>query len=194
VRRLGHPGQSLEALEEAIVILRAWWSTPRVLGFHGRRYELEGARPGPKPAHPIGIWVGAAKPRALALTGRKADAWAAPLMNYPPPAQTAEAQAVIDGAALAAGRDPREIRRIYDVPRAFTARAPAPARDTDVSIVAPPDHWAAVLTHLAPDLGFDTSSCSDRRIPTCFRYSSRMSRRTFVSARSRRAGKPNPWQ
>jgi alkanesulfonate monooxygenase SsuD/methylene tetrahydromethanopterin reductase-like flavin-dependent oxidoreductase (luciferase family) len=34
VRRLGHPGQSLEALEEAIVILRAWWSTPRVLGFH----------------------------------------------------------------------------------------------------------------------------------------------------------------
>jgi alkanesulfonate monooxygenase SsuD/methylene tetrahydromethanopterin reductase-like flavin-dependent oxidoreductase (luciferase family) len=45
------PGQSLEALEEAIVILRAWWSTAGVLWFHGRHYELEGARPGPKPAH-----------------------------------------------------------------------------------------------------------------------------------------------
>src|SRR3984893_16132034 len=51
------PGQSLEALEEAIVILRAWWSTTGVLRFHGRHYTLEGARPGPKPAHPIGIWL-----------------------------------------------------------------------------------------------------------------------------------------
>jgi len=41
---------SLEALEEAIVILRAWWSTTGVLRFHGRHYTLEGARPGPKPA------------------------------------------------------------------------------------------------------------------------------------------------
>ena len=77
-------GQSLEALEEAIVILRARWSTAGVLGFHGRSYELEGARPGPKPAHPIGIWAGPANPRALAPTGRKADAWADPLMNYLP--------------------------------------------------------------------------------------------------------------
>ncbi len=150
------PGQSLEALEEAIVILRAWWSTAGVLRFHGRHYELEGARPGPKPAHPIGIWLGAAKPRALALIGRKADGWAAPLMNYLPPIAAAKAQEVIDGAALAAGRDPGEIRRIYNVPGGFTARAPAPARDTDQSIVGPPEHWAAVLTHLALNLGFGT--------------------------------------
>jgi alkanesulfonate monooxygenase SsuD/methylene tetrahydromethanopterin reductase-like flavin-dependent oxidoreductase (luciferase family) len=150
------PGQSLEALEEAIVVLRAWWSTTGVLRFHGHHYELEGARPGPKPAHPIGIWLGAVKPRALALTGRKADGWAAPLMNYLPPAQAAEAQDVIDRAAAAAGRDPGEIRRIYNVPGTFTANAPAPAHDTDKSIVGPPQHWAAVLTHLALDLGFGT--------------------------------------
>jgi hypothetical protein len=42
------------------------------------------------------------------------------------------------------------------VPGAFTARAPAPPRDADVSIVGPPDDWAAVLTHPAVDLGFDT--------------------------------------
>jgi alkanesulfonate monooxygenase SsuD/methylene tetrahydromethanopterin reductase-like flavin-dependent oxidoreductase (luciferase family) len=150
------PGESLEALEEAIEILRAWWSATGVLRFHGQHYALEGARPGPKPAHPIRIWLGAAKPRALALTGRKADGWAAPLMNYLPPVAAAEAQKVIDRAALEAGRNPAEIRRIYNVPGSFTATAPAPARDTDQSIVGPPEHWAAVLTHLAVDLGFGT--------------------------------------
>jgi alkanesulfonate monooxygenase SsuD/methylene tetrahydromethanopterin reductase-like flavin-dependent oxidoreductase (luciferase family) len=150
------PGQSLEALEEAIVILRAWWSTAGVLRFHGRHYQLEGARPGPRPAHPIGIWLGAARPRALALTGRKADGWAAPLMNYLPPAQAAEAQEVIDRAAREARRDPASIRRIYNVPGAFTSNAPAPARDSDQSIVGPPEHWVEVITHLALDLGFGT--------------------------------------
>ena len=76
--------------------------------FHGHHYALEGARPGPEPAHPIAIWLGAARPRALALTGRKADGWAAPLMNYLPPVAAAEAQKVIDRAALEAGRIPRK--------------------------------------------------------------------------------------
>jgi alkanesulfonate monooxygenase SsuD/methylene tetrahydromethanopterin reductase-like flavin-dependent oxidoreductase (luciferase family) len=126
------------------------------LRFRGRYYELNGARPGPKPAHPIGIWLGAVKPRALELTGRKADGWAAPLMNYLPPAKAADAQQVIDGAARAAGRDPSSIRRIYNVPGTFTTKPPAPASDTDTAIVGPPEHWAAVLTHLALDLGFGT--------------------------------------
>jgi alkanesulfonate monooxygenase SsuD/methylene tetrahydromethanopterin reductase-like flavin-dependent oxidoreductase (luciferase family) len=133
------PGQSLESLEEVIVILRAWWSTTGVLRFHGHHYALEGARPGPMPAHPIGIWLGAARPRALALTGRKADGWAAPLIDYLPPAQAAEAQEAIDRAAREARRDPASIRRIYNVPGAFTTRAPARAGDTDKSSVGPPD-------------------------------------------------------
>jgi alkanesulfonate monooxygenase SsuD/methylene tetrahydromethanopterin reductase-like flavin-dependent oxidoreductase (luciferase family) len=149
-------GESLEALEEAILILRAWWSGVREVRFAGHHYQLDGARPGPKPAHPIGIWLGAAKPRALALTGRKADGWAAPLMNYLPPTEAADAQDAIDSAARAAGRHPSSIRRIYNVPGAFTSKAPSPARDTDKTIVGPPEHWAAVLTHLALDLGFGT--------------------------------------
>jgi alkanesulfonate monooxygenase SsuD/methylene tetrahydromethanopterin reductase-like flavin-dependent oxidoreductase (luciferase family) len=149
-------GESLEALEEAVAILRASWSGAPALGFEGRHYRLEGARPGPAPAHEIGIWLGAMKPRALALTGRVADGWAAPLMNYLPPAAAAEAQTLIDRAAREAGRDPGEIRRIYNVPGAFSAAAPAPARDTDEAIVGPPDHWTEVLTHLALDLGFGT--------------------------------------
>ena len=150
------PGESLEALEEAVAILRASWSGAPALRFEGRHYRLDGARPGPVPAHEIGIWLGAARPRALALTGRVADGWAAPLMNYMPPAAAAEAQARIDRAASEAGRDPGEIRRIYNMPGAFTAAARAPARDTDEAIVGPPDHWIEVLTHLALDLGFGT--------------------------------------
>jgi alkanesulfonate monooxygenase SsuD/methylene tetrahydromethanopterin reductase-like flavin-dependent oxidoreductase (luciferase family) len=150
------PGESLEALEEAVAILRASWSDERSVRFDGRHYRLEGARVGPKPAHEIGIWLGAAKPRALALTGRVADGWAAPLMSYQPPAAAAEAQTIIDRAAREAGRDPGEIRRIYNMSGAFTTAAPAPARDTDEAIVGPPDHWAEVLTHFALDLGFGT--------------------------------------
>jgi alkanesulfonate monooxygenase SsuD/methylene tetrahydromethanopterin reductase-like flavin-dependent oxidoreductase (luciferase family) len=150
------PGESLEALEEAVAILRASWGDGRSLRFDGRHYRLTGARPGPKPAHEIGIWLGAAKPRALALTGRVADGGAAPLMNFYPPAAVAESQTIIDQAAREAGRDPGEIRRIYNVPGAFTATAPAPASDTDEAIVGPPEHWVEVLRHLALDLGFGT--------------------------------------
>jgi alkanesulfonate monooxygenase SsuD/methylene tetrahydromethanopterin reductase-like flavin-dependent oxidoreductase (luciferase family) len=162
-------GESLEALEEAVAILRASWSGAPALRFEGRHYRLEGARPGPVPAHEIGIWLGAAKPRALALTGRVADGWAAPLMNYLPPAAAGDAQTLIDQAAREAGREPGEIRRIYNMPGAFTAAADAPARDTDEAIVGPPDHWIEVLTHLALDTGFDTFVLMGRPDPQMLR-------------------------
>src|SRR5437899_1376842 len=77
--------------------------------------------PGPAPAHPIQVWIGANKPRALALTGRVADGWVSPLMNYKPPGEAAQGNLAIDRAAREAGRDPREIRRIYNVPGAFAS-------------------------------------------------------------------------
>jgi alkanesulfonate monooxygenase SsuD/methylene tetrahydromethanopterin reductase-like flavin-dependent oxidoreductase (luciferase family) len=150
------PGESIEALEEAVAILRESWSGARSVRFDGRHYQLDGMKPGPAPAHPIGIWLGTAKPRALALTGRVADGWFAPLMNYMPPEAAAEAQAVIDGAAREASRDPNEIRRIYNVVGAFAEAAPEPTRDTDEAIVGPPDHWAEVLAHLVLNVGFDS--------------------------------------
>ena len=148
------PGESLEALEEAVAIMRASWSDERRVDFDGRHYQLTGMRPGPLPAHPISIWLGAAKPRGLALTGRVADGWVAPLMNYMPPAEITQAQDAIDRAAREAGRDPRAIRRIELVTGTFAATAPVPARDTDQAIVGTADHWAEALTHLAMDLGF----------------------------------------
>jgi alkanesulfonate monooxygenase SsuD/methylene tetrahydromethanopterin reductase-like flavin-dependent oxidoreductase (luciferase family) len=127
------PGESLEALEEAVTILRASWSGERALRFDGRHYQLSGIHPGPPPAHPISIWLGAAKPRGLALTGRVADGWIAPLMSYMPPAESLAAQELIDRAARRAGRDPRAIRRIELVQGEFSAD---------------------LLTHLSLDIGF----------------------------------------
>src|SRR5919106_3923160 len=71
------PGESIAALEEAVAILRASWGDERSVRFDGRHYRLDGAKLGPKPAHSIAIWLGAAKPRALALTGRVAGGWGA---------------------------------------------------------------------------------------------------------------------
>lgn len=123
------PAASLVALEEAVAIMRAMWSAKRRgLRFDGRHYQLNGAIPGPAPAHPIQIWIGANRPRALALTGRLADGWVTPLMNHKPPRDAAQGNLVIDRAAREAGRDPREIRRIYNIPGAFTS-APLPGGD-----------------------------------------------------------------
>jgi alkanesulfonate monooxygenase SsuD/methylene tetrahydromethanopterin reductase-like flavin-dependent oxidoreductase (luciferase family) len=150
------PGESLAALEEGIAVIRGMWSGDRALRFDGTHYRLGGVHPGPVPAHPIQVWIGANKPRALALTGRVADGWVSPLMSYKPPREAAEGNLAIDRAARAAGRDPNEIRRIYNLQGAFTSTAAVPAADTDQAIVGPPEHWVDVLTHLALDLGFGT--------------------------------------
>ena len=110
-------GESLAALEEGVAVMRAMWSGERRgLRFDGRHYQLAGVHPGPAPAHPIQIWIGANAPRALALTGRVADGWVTPLMNYKPPREAAQGNLAIDRAAREAGRDPREIRRIFLIP------------------------------------------------------------------------------
>jgi alkanesulfonate monooxygenase SsuD/methylene tetrahydromethanopterin reductase-like flavin-dependent oxidoreductase (luciferase family) len=151
------PAQSLEALEEGIAVVRAMWGGERRgLRFDGRHYQLSGVHPGPVPAHPIQVWIGANLPRALALTGRVADGWVSPLMSYKPPGEAAVANVAIDRAAREAGRDPGAIRRIYNLQGAFASTAQGPATDTDQGIVGPPAHWVEVLTRFATDLGFGT--------------------------------------
>src|ERR1700674_1319163 len=108
------PGESVSALEEAIQVMRLMWSGARGARFDGKFYQLAGVNAGPVPAHPIGIWLGAYKPRMLAMVGRLADGWVPSLGNLKP-AELAEAHARIDDAALAAGREPGTIRRVLNV-------------------------------------------------------------------------------
>src|SRR5207244_6506673 len=105
------PGESVEALEEAIEMIRLLWSERRSVSFDGKHYRLNDARPGPRPAHPIGIWVGAFKPRMLRLVGRKADGWL-PSLGVLTRAQLRDGNEVVETAAAQAGRDPRAIRRL----------------------------------------------------------------------------------
>ncbi|GAA2360212.1 hypothetical protein GCM10009854_44030 [Saccharopolyspora halophila] len=112
-RRTG--GEAVTALEEAITIIRGLWDTrQRSLRVRGTHYRVDGARTGPAPAHDISIWLGAVGPRMLALTGRLGDGWL-PSEMYVPPERLAEGNARIDAAAVAAGRDPRSVRRLYNV-------------------------------------------------------------------------------
>src|SRR3954462_13674348 len=112
VAQMGGPARSqsdaVSALEEAIQVIRLAWSDERSVSFDGEHYRLGGLEPGPPPAHRIGIWLGAYKPRMLRLTGRLADGWI-PSFGYLKPDGLPEAQERIDDAARNAGRDPGAI-------------------------------------------------------------------------------------
>ncbi|GAA3640051.1 LLM class flavin-dependent oxidoreductase [Microlunatus ginsengisoli] len=144
------PGEAVDALAEAIEVIRAIWdpATRGGVRLDGQHYRVAGAKRGPAPAHPIGIWLGAYGPRMLRLTGRTADGWL-PSAGYLPPDKLPEAQAAIDAAAIKAGRDPSAIRRLYNVNGRFGARAAG-------FLDGPPDHWVDQLTALVTEAGMDT--------------------------------------
>jgi alkanesulfonate monooxygenase SsuD/methylene tetrahydromethanopterin reductase-like flavin-dependent oxidoreductase (luciferase family) len=54
------PREALVALREAITLIRAYWSG-QPLRHQGEIYQAVGARPGPRPAHDIGIWLGVSR-------------------------------------------------------------------------------------------------------------------------------------
>jgi alkanesulfonate monooxygenase SsuD/methylene tetrahydromethanopterin reductase-like flavin-dependent oxidoreductase (luciferase family) len=141
--------EALESLEEAIEIIRAFWSGERTIAFQGRHYSVRGLHPGPPPAHPIGIWLGVGRPRALALTGRLADGWV-PSLGWATPDLVPDMQKRIDDAAQGAGRDPSEIRRALNVSGRIVEGP------TNGLLDGPPDHWIETLTGFAGELGFDT--------------------------------------
>ena len=109
------PGQAVDALAEAIDVIRATWRAGGETVRHdGEHYRIDGAKPGPAPAHDVEIWLGAYKRRMLALTGGKAQGWLPSLGNAGVDALPGM-NAAIDDAAAAAGRAAAEIRRLCNV-------------------------------------------------------------------------------
>ena len=110
------PGQGVDALSEAIDVIRGIWDTDEraPLRLPGEYYSVNGTKRGPAPVHDIPIWLGALKPRMLRLIGRKADGWL-PSLGYMQPGDYALGNATIDEAATNAGRDPREVRRLVNI-------------------------------------------------------------------------------
>jgi hemerythrin-like domain-containing protein len=135
------PGESVDALTEAIGVIRALWTPGPGVRLDGRHYRLAGAHPGPVPAHDIGIWLGGYKPRMLRLTGTLADGWL-PSAPYLAPDRLADANAIIDDAAREAGRDPATIRRLYNITGTFTGAG-------GDFLIGPPPVWVEQLAELA---------------------------------------------
>lgn len=153
------PGEAVGAVEEAIQIMRTLW-TPVAPGqtarFAGQYYQLNDAQPGPAPVHPIGIWIGANRPRMLQVTGRMADGWIVSA-SYVPPENIPSLQAIIDDAAQTAGRPATAIRRAYNL--AGTILQPGMpmtiARRKGI-IAGSVNHWADELARYYRELRMDT--------------------------------------
>jgi alkanesulfonate monooxygenase SsuD/methylene tetrahydromethanopterin reductase-like flavin-dependent oxidoreductase (luciferase family) len=144
------PGQGVSALEEAIDIIRAVWDPAERGGVNldGEYYQVHGAKRGPAPAHDVAIWLGAVKPRMLGLTGRKADGWLPSLPYFTHP-ELERGNEIIDEAALAAGRDVREVRRLINIKGEFGA-------SNRGFLQGPPAQWVQELLPFVLEMGFST--------------------------------------
>jgi len=93
-------------LGEQVELMRRLWTEPTVT-FAGTYETVTGAGLAPLPVQrPIPVWFGAQSPRAYERAGRLADGW---FPQVPPGPRLDEARAMVEAAAVAAGRDPAEL-------------------------------------------------------------------------------------
>lgn len=107
------PADAVGALEEAVPLIKRLWSEREPFDVAGRHYALRGAVCEPKPLqqpHPP-ILIGTAGPRGLRIAAEHADMWIWPgdVDGF------RAANAALDEACAAIGRDPAEITRAVQV-------------------------------------------------------------------------------
>ncbi|GAA0997054.1 LLM class flavin-dependent oxidoreductase [Acrocarpospora macrocephala] len=123
------PGDAVNAFEEAIVLVKLLSGGGPAVTYRGRHYQVDQIEPAPVAAPPV--WTGSVGPKSLAATGRVADGWipghAADWLSE----RYRASRPIIDEAAAAAGRDPREIRTIFNLPGRITDRPLPATRDRD---------------------------------------------------------------
>ena len=190
VERLS-PGQAVDALDEAIQIIRGVWDTdaPGALRVDGRHHHVQGTKRGPAPSHDIGIWLGAYKPRMLALVGRAADGWLPSLGYLAGVSELGRLNALIDEAAVEAGRDPGAIRRLLNISGSFSDRSSG-------LLNGPPDQWAEELAGIALDYGTSAFilGSDDPRSLQVFAQEVAPAVRELVEAETRSLGTPEAEQ
>lgn len=123
------PAAAVDAFEEAIVLVKMLSGGGPPVTYRGRHYQVDEIEPAPVPAPPV--WTGSVGRKSLAATGRVADGWipghAADWLSE----RYRASRPVIDDAAAAAGRDPREIRTVFNFPGRITDRPLAATREHD---------------------------------------------------------------
>jgi alkanesulfonate monooxygenase SsuD/methylene tetrahydromethanopterin reductase-like flavin-dependent oxidoreductase (luciferase family) len=139
------PGEAVDAFEEAIVLVKMLGGGGPPVTYQGRYYQVSQIDPAPPATPPV--WTGSVGRKSLAATGRVADGWI--------PGHAADwlsdryraSRPVIDAAAAAAGRDPREIRTVFNLPGRITSTPLTATRDRDGRwIGGSADQWVAELT------------------------------------------------
>jgi alkanesulfonate monooxygenase SsuD/methylene tetrahydromethanopterin reductase-like flavin-dependent oxidoreductase (luciferase family) len=186
------PGESIEALTEAMEVIRAVWAgegapTVRV---EGRHHRVVGLHPGPAPAHPVEIWLGAYKPRMLRLTGRSADGWL-PSMGYAAPDSLRNLNQTIDDAAARAGRDAAAIRRLYNIHGRFGSGGGT--RPGSI-LQGSPREWAEQLAELTLTEGMSTYILAVSTLDDVERFAAEVApavRDLVAEERARRAAVPS---
>lgn len=133
-------GESIDALVEAVELIRTLWTPGDDVSFEGKHYRLDGAKRGPAPVHDMEIWLGAYQPRLLRTLGRIGDGWIPSSPSFPPTAFRA-ANDLIDAAAIAAGRAPAAVRRLYNIGGEFNAIGTG-------FLQGPPAMWVEQLAEL----------------------------------------------
>jgi alkanesulfonate monooxygenase SsuD/methylene tetrahydromethanopterin reductase-like flavin-dependent oxidoreductase (luciferase family) len=123
------PGAAVEALEEAITLVKLLSGGGPPVSYQGRHYRLQQIEPAEVPAPPV--WTGSVGPKSLAATGRVADGWipghAADWLSE----RYRTSRTIFDHAATAVDRDPAEIHTIYNFPGQITDRPLPATRDRD---------------------------------------------------------------
>ena len=133
ITRLGFPrltgGEAVRAFEEAFTVIRALTGGGSPVSFDGEFYHLDRVDPAPVGVPPI--WTGSVGAKSLAVTGRQADGWipghAADWLSP----RYRESRPILDEAAQAVGRDPRDIATIYNLPGRISPTPLAATRDEE---------------------------------------------------------------
>lgn len=148
--------EAWDALAEGVDVLRGMWAAaePGPFTYDGRHHRVPGAQRGPAPAHDLGLWLGGGPDEhgghdeeGRVLAARVADGW------WLTGDDVVTEQVALDSALVAAGRDPRELRRGVLVDPAVTvADATALVLDAGVGTLVLAGADEAALTRFATEV------------------------------------------
>lgn len=146
------PGEAVDAFEEAIVLIKKLSGGGPAITHQGKHYSVRDIAPAPVAAPPV--WTGSVGRKSLAVTGRVADGWipghAADWLSE----RYRDGRAVIDEAAASVGREPGDIRTIFNFPGQISDNPLPATRDHDGRwIGGSVEQWIEELTGAVLDHG-----------------------------------------
>jgi alkanesulfonate monooxygenase SsuD/methylene tetrahydromethanopterin reductase-like flavin-dependent oxidoreductase (luciferase family) len=140
--------EAIDALSEALTMIRRLWTESAPFDFEGTHYRLTGAICEPKPAGHLPILIGAGgEKRSLRLVAEHADIWNCPTRGDVD--EYRRKSRILDEHCQAVGRDPLEIERQVQL---LVSTDPTDAAATRERIKALIDAGATqiILTPLPP--------------------------------------------